>query len=100
VAAKMVDMLELWRGFAEDLTAVPIAQAGHLPTKSGRQRLTPRSRPSSRRARADDGRISFRCSPHNALEASAPILKSAAPRNALDVKIYGGTKSRARSNAV
>jgi pimeloyl-ACP methyl ester carboxylesterase len=31
VAAKMVDMLELWRGFAEDLTAVPIAQAGHLP---------------------------------------------------------------------
>jgi len=31
VAVKMVDMLELWRGFAEDLTAVPIAQAGHLP---------------------------------------------------------------------
>jgi pimeloyl-ACP methyl ester carboxylesterase len=30
-AAKMVDMAELWRGFAEDLTAVPIAQAGHLP---------------------------------------------------------------------
>ena len=27
----MVDMLELWRGFAEDLTTVPIAQVGHLP---------------------------------------------------------------------
>jgi haloacetate dehalogenase len=30
-AAKMVDRVELWRVFAEDLATVPIAQAGHLP---------------------------------------------------------------------
>jgi haloacetate dehalogenase len=30
-AAKMIDMAELWRGLAEDLTAAPIALAGHLP---------------------------------------------------------------------
>jgi pimeloyl-ACP methyl ester carboxylesterase len=30
-AAKMVDMAELWRGIAEDLTTAPIAWAGHLP---------------------------------------------------------------------
>ena len=27
----MVDMAEIWRGFAEDLTTAPIAFAGHLP---------------------------------------------------------------------
>jgi pimeloyl-ACP methyl ester carboxylesterase len=30
-AAKMVDMAEIWRGLAEDLTTAPIALAGHLP---------------------------------------------------------------------
>jgi pimeloyl-ACP methyl ester carboxylesterase len=30
-AAKMVDMAELWRGIAEDLTTAPITWAGHLP---------------------------------------------------------------------
>jgi len=30
-AAKMVDMAEIWRDFAEDLTTAPIALAGHLP---------------------------------------------------------------------
>jgi haloacetate dehalogenase len=30
-AAKMVDMAEIWRGFAEDLTTAPIVFAGHLP---------------------------------------------------------------------
>lgn len=30
-AAKMVDMAEIWRGFADDLTTAPIALAGHLP---------------------------------------------------------------------
>jgi len=30
-AAKMIDMAELWRGLAEDLTTAPIALAGHLP---------------------------------------------------------------------
>jgi haloacetate dehalogenase len=30
-AAKMGDMAEVWRGFAEDLTTAPIALAGHLP---------------------------------------------------------------------
>jgi haloacetate dehalogenase len=30
-AAKMVDMAEIWRDFAEDLTTAPIAFAGHLP---------------------------------------------------------------------
>jgi pimeloyl-ACP methyl ester carboxylesterase len=27
----MVDMAEIWRGIAEDLTTAPIALAGHLP---------------------------------------------------------------------
>jgi haloacetate dehalogenase len=27
----MIDMAELWRGLAEDLTTAPIAWAGHLP---------------------------------------------------------------------
>ena len=30
-AAKIVDIAEIWRGFAEDLTTAPIALAGHLP---------------------------------------------------------------------